>query len=82
MGILWDPFGELYGNDFVNSGNASGTLWELHGNTLRTLWEQGFMYYVFYFYRILDYTTMLYYALYKYNILYYVIHTLYCIIHT
>jgi hypothetical protein len=73
---------ELYGNAFVNSGNTSGTLWELHGNTLGNLWEQGIMYSIFYFYRILNFITMLYYTLCKYNTLYYVIHTLYCTIPT
>jgi hypothetical protein len=69
VGTLWERFGELYGNAFVNSGNASGTLWELHENTLGTLWEQGVVYSIFYFYRILNFITMLYYTLYKYNIL-------------
>jgi hypothetical protein len=63
-------------------GTLRELLWEFHGNTLGTLWEQGVMYSVFYFYRILNFITMQYYTLYKYNILYYVIHTLYCTIDT
>jgi hypothetical protein len=47
---------ELYGNAFVNSRNAFGTLWELHGDTLGTLWEQGVMYSIFYFYKILNFS--------------------------
>jgi hypothetical protein len=31
-GTLWEHFRNFYGNASVNSGNASGTLWELHGN--------------------------------------------------
>jgi hypothetical protein len=72
MGTLRELYGNAFvnsGNAFVNSGNTSGTLWELHENTLGTLWEQGIMYSIFYFYRILNFITMLYYTLYKYNIL-------------
>jgi hypothetical protein len=69
MGTLWECFGELYRNTSVNFGNALGTLRELHRNTLGTLWEQGVMYSIFYFYRILNFITMLYYILYKYNTL-------------
>jgi hypothetical protein len=77
-GILWERFGNYMGTLLW----TLGTLQELHGNTLGTLWEQGIMYYIFYFYRILNFTTILYYTLYKYNILYYVVHTLYYTIHT
>jgi hypothetical protein len=80
VGTFWGTTWERIGNSMGTRLWTLGTLQELHGNTLGTLWEQSIMYSIFYFYRILNFITMLHYTLYKYNTLYYVIHTLYCTI--